>query len=67
MFKQSRLAISVICLLWVFGAPHTLAQTPADRQAQAPLVTAATTPESVRFTAPARVYEMRLEVFAADG
>ncbi len=67
LFKHSWLAISMACLLWALGAPYTLAQAPAERQAQLPLVTAAATSESVRFTAPAKVYEMRLEVFAADG
>jgi hypothetical protein len=67
MSKQSRLVVSLACLLWVFGAPYATAQTPTERQAQVPWVIAATSTESVRFTASARVYEMRLEVFAADG
>jgi hypothetical protein len=67
MSKQSRLVISLACLLWVFGAQYATAQTPTARQAQVPWVIAATSTEAVRFTASARVYELRLEVFAANG
>jgi hypothetical protein len=67
MFNQSRLAICVLCLLWALGAQPALAQTSVDPSVQAPLVTAAVSTASMRFTAPAKVYEMRLEVFAADG
>jgi hypothetical protein len=67
MFNQARLAICVLCLFWALGTQATFAQTSADPSVQAPLVTAAASTGSVRFTAPAKVYEMRLEVFAADG
>ena len=40
MIKRFQFAISVACLLWVFGAQSTLAQTTTERQAQAPVVTA---------------------------
>lgn len=65
MSKCIRLAISIVCLLWIFGVSGTLAQTPVE--AQSPLVTAACSSEFVRFTAPTKVYEMRLKVFTPTG
>lgn len=67
MFKRSQFTISLACLLWVCGAQYATAQPLADSSAQPLTVTAACSSEFVRFTAPAKVYELRLEVFATDG
>ena len=66
MFRQircSHLVVCFICLLTTVGSGS--AQSPAS--SQSPAVTAATTAERVRFTAPSTVQQMRLEVYDAVG